>query len=259
MRRRPGSLVLLALAVGGCAEVVTEPPQDEPNGPITTFAGAAATGCGTPRPKTVLIDPTHDGGTWWFPQKGTTPGEFNPNDAHQGRALAEYLRARGYTVTELGRGATMSPDSMMTYAVIVRAGYYYDARQPGYSPSDLDAYAAFTGCQRTLVILAEYMRDGRTDDLANHLGIPLEGSITGTIDEFAPHALTEGVTGLPYIAGSYLASESSSAVQVLGRVGGKGVLGLLTGRAARVLFIGDVNGLQTMPQPFVANLVAWGF
>jgi hypothetical protein len=259
MRRRPGSVVLLAVAISGCAEGVTDPPGDEPGGPITTFSGAAASGCATPRPKTVLIDPTHDGGTWWFPQKGSTPEEFKPAEPHQGRAFAEYLRARGYTVTELGRGATMSPDSMMTYSVIVRAGYYYDARHPGYSTADLDAYANYTACPRTLVLLAEFMRDGRTDDLANHFGIALDGNITGMIDELTAHPVTDGVTSLPYIAGSYLSSETNPAVQVLGRAAGKAVLGLLTGRAAKVLFIGDVNGLQSMPQPFVANLVAWGF
>jgi hypothetical protein len=36
-------------------------------------------------------------------------------------------------------------------------------------------------------------------------------------------------------------------------------MGLLHGRAAKVFFIGDVNGIQTMPQPFVNNLLAWGF
>ena len=238
--------------LAACSKDATGP---ETTGPITTFLGTPASGCSAPHAKTVLIDPTHDGGTWWFPQASG----FDPDDAHQGRAFANYLRAKGFAVTELGRGQVMSPDSMMKYAVIIRAGYYYDNARPGYTAADLDAYAAYTGCARTLIILAEYLRDGRTDHLADRLGIPLVGQLTGKIDSFTEHALTQGVDELPYIAGSYLANESNASIQVLGRVGPQAVMGLLTGRAAKVFFIGDVNGLQTMPQPFVDNLLAWGF
>jgi hypothetical protein len=152
----------------------------------------------------------------------------------------------------------MSPDSMMRYAVIVRAGYYADAQRPGYTAADLDAYTAYVGCARTLVVLAEFLRDGRTDDLAERLDIPLVGQLSGAITTFTPHALTAGVTQIPYIAGSYLASESNSSIQVLGRVGFQAVMGVLHG-PGKVFFIGDVNGIQTMPQPFIDNLLAWGF
>lgn len=166
---------------------------------------------------------------------------------------------QGYTVTELARGATMSRTDMMSHAVIMRAGYYYDTNHPGYTQTDLDAYAAYVGCQRTLIVLAEYLRPGVHDALADALGFPLEGNITGDIDSFTSHAITTGVTSIRYIAGSYLSSESNAAVTVLGRSAGKAVMGLLTDRTAKVLFIGDVNGIQTVPQPFISNLVAWGF
>jgi hypothetical protein len=249
-RRFPFSILGIAF-LAACASDVTGP---ETTGPITTFLGAAASGCPTPHANTVLIDPTHDGGTWWFPQASG----FHSDQPHQGKGFADYLRSKGFTVTELGRGQTMSPDSLMTYQITIRAGYYYDSQRAGYTTADLDAYAAYTGCARTLIVLAEYLRDGRTDHLADRLGIPLTGQLTGTIDSFAPHQLTTGVTSIPYIAGSFL-SETGASIEVLGRVGGQGVMGLLNGRAAKVFFIGDVNGIQTMPQPFVDNLLAWGF
>lgn len=257
---RVTSSSLLALLVGAAA-CGTSPGATEPvsQGPYTTFKGNLNVACPAVRPRTVLIDPTHDGGTWWFPQYALTPDGYHADQPHQGRALADYLRSKGYTVTELGRAATMSPDSMMAYAVIIRAGYYYDINHPGYTTPDLDAYSAFTGCQRTLIVLGEYFRDARRDDLADRLGFPLEGNVKGDVDSFESHPLTAGVATIPYIAGSWLAADASPDVQVLGRVGARAVMGLLTGRPAKVFFIGDVNGLQTMPQPFTDNLIAWGF
>jgi hypothetical protein len=255
MRARFVVTFLISVAAAGCTQDLAGPGPAQIEGAITTFLGAPAAGCSAVSAKTVLIDPTHDGGTWWFPQG---KDGFHSDQPHQGKAFADYLRGKGFTVTELGRGQTISPDSMMRYAVIVRAGYYADAQRPGYSTADLDAYSAYVGCARTLVMLAEFLRDGRTDDLAERLKIPLVGQLTGTITTFTPHALTAGVTEIPYIAGSYLANESNSSIQVLGRVGSQAVMGLLQG-PGKVFFIGDVNGIQTMPQPFIDNLLAWGF
>ena len=235
-------------------------PQGTPVGtPITTFTSPASGGCPAARAKSVLVDPTHDGGVWWFPQRATTPEGFNPDSAHQGRALAQYLRARGYTVTELGRGATLPTDSMRTYATVIRAGYWYDANHPGYSAADLDAYDAFLACPRTLIILGEFLRDGRRDVLADSLGIPLTGIITSTITTFTAHELTAGVSSVPFIAGSFLEAGANPALQVLGRLpSGEAVMGVLPIGEAKVFFVGDMNGIQLLPQPLVQNLVAWG-
>jgi hypothetical protein len=255
--------VVLLVAVGACDGPTNLPPLDtgaQPGSPITTFPEPASAGCPIVRPKSVLVDATHDGGVWWFPQAPSQPSGFNPDSAHQGGALANYLRAQGFTVTELGRGATMPADSMLTYATVIRASYYYDIVRPGYSAADLAAYAAYTSCDRTLILLGEYLRDGQKDDLAEAYGIALAGIETGSISTFSAHALTAGVSSVPYIAGSVLASESNPAIQVLGRLAnGKAAMGLLTLPNAKLFWIGDMNGIQQLPQPFVANLVAWGF
>ena len=262
-------LLVLSVALMACDGGMTTPTQkspdnsDPPGGagaPITTFTSPATGHCPALRPNSVLVDPSHDGGVWWFPQSATTPDGFDPQSAHQGRALAQYLRGKGYTVTELGRGATLPTDSMRTYATVIRAGYYYDASHPGYSAADIAAYRAYLDCPRTLVLLGEFLRDGRRDVLADSIGIPLTGIITSTITDFTPHELTKGISSVPFIAGSFLERESDAAIQVLGRLpSGEGVMGVLTKPNAKVFFIGDTNGIQDVPQPLVQNLVAWGF
>src|SRR4051812_44800313 len=92
------------LVIGACSVTSPGAPRETSTGtPITTFtASSAVAACPAAQAKSVLVDPTHDGGTWWFPQ--TADSGWDPLKAHQGRALANYLRGRGYTVRELGRG-----------------------------------------------------------------------------------------------------------------------------------------------------------
>ena len=90
--------------------------------------------------------------------------------------------------------------------------------------------------------------------------MPLIGAITGSISAFVAHQITAGVTAVPFIAGSYVDPTRPASAQVLGRLdNGLAVMGLQPGYAAKVFFIGDTNGLETVPQPLVNNLVSWGF
>src|SRR5688572_6328583 len=82
--------LLAATAACGTSPGVTDP---ESQGPHTTFKGSLNLACPEVRPKTVLVDPTHDGGTWWFPQWAPTSDGYRADQAHQGRALADYLRS----------------------------------------------------------------------------------------------------------------------------------------------------------------------
>jgi hypothetical protein len=261
---RRTAVVLVAAALIGCERGTTTPTQDQPDNSQPTNAGTftspASGRCPALRPNSVLVDATHDGGVWWYPQSGTPPDGFAPDAEHQGRALAEYLRGRGYIVTELGRGATLPTDSMRTYATVIRAGYYYDEFLPGYSAGDLAAYKAYLDCSRTLVLLGEFLRDGQHDVLAASLGIPLTGMVAGTITVFTAHELTTGVNSVPFMTGSFLDAGSETGIQVLGRLPtGERVMGVLSKGNAKVFFIGDTNGMELVPQPLVQNLVAWGF
>jgi hypothetical protein len=253
-RMLPTCLVL----AGACSVTSPGAPRETSTGtPITTFTAAAssATTCPTAQAKSVLVDPTHDGGTWWYPQ--TADSGWDPLKTHQGRALANYLRGLGYTVRELGRGATMSQDSMMSFAVIIRAGYFYDNAHPGYSTSDLDAYKRFAGCQRSLLILSEFLENNRQDDLAAALGVKLVGAVSGTISSFAPHAITAGVSSVPFIAGSYLSGPAAGVTTLGSLPTGEAVMGIVGGHTAKIFWIGDVNGLEEVPQPLTKNLVDW--
>ena len=264
--RPRATVVLFAGALMGCEAAMTRTTRDTPgdsgsgSGPIPTFSTPATRPCPALRPNSVLVDATHDGGVWWFPQSDTTPDGFNPDSAHQGFALVQYLRARGYAVTELGRGATLSTDSLRTYATVIRAGYFADDLHAGYSSEDLVAYNAYLDCPRTLVLLGEYLRDGRRDPLADDIGIRLTGILTGTVTNFTEHELTVGVSTLPFIAGSFLENGSDAGIQVLGLLpSGERVMGVLSKGSSKVFFIGDTNGMESMPQPLLQNLVAWGF
>ena len=202
-------------------------------------------------PRAVLVDATHDGGAWWFPQGGP----FISTQPHQGEALADTLRAKGYAVDELARGDSISLERLLAYQVVIRAGNY-----GAYAMSELHAYEAFVACPRTLLLLGDLLGPTQHDDLADSLGVPLIGAITGSISAFVAHQITAGVTAVPFIAGSYVDPTRPASAQVLGRLdNGLAVMGLQPGYAAKVFFIGDTNGLETVPQPLVNNLVSWGF
>lgn len=202
-------------------------------------------------PQSVLVDASHDGGVWWFPQVAP----FNPDSAHQGQPLADTLRAKGYVVDEMGRGETIERDRLFQYAVVIRA-----AKFNPYVQSELLAYDDFVECPRTLLLLGEYFWPGDSDELAEQLGIPLDSSFTGTVTTFEAHAITAGVGAFPYIAGSVITGDVPASVHVLGWLAtGEAVMGVLDGHPAKVFWIGDTNGLEWVPQPLVNNLVAWGF
>src|SRR5438067_13727394 len=68
-------------------------------------------------PRAVLVDATHDGGAWWFPQGGP----FISTQPHQGQALADTLRPKGYAVDELARGDSNSMARLLVHQVTIRS------------------------------------------------------------------------------------------------------------------------------------------
>lgn len=216
----------------------------------TTFSTAVV--CPAPASAhSVLVDASHDGGAWWYPQVAP----FDPAEPHQGKPLADTLRAKGYVVDEVSRGDTIDRHRLFASAVVIRA-----AKFGSYEESELFAYDDFVACPRTLLLLGEFHWPGERDELADRLGIPLDTAFTGTITQFAPHAITSSVGDLPFIAGSVIRGPVSDSVHVLGWLAtGEAVMGVLEGRPARVFFIGDTNGLELVPQPLVNNLISWGF
>lgn len=242
--------LLVILGAAGCDQAWSPTaPGAPPQTPLASNQGSE-TGCsalvGSNR---VVVDASHDGGVWWFPQSGP----FSPDAPHQGWALANHFRSRGFAVTELGRGTTLTDEVFLGARVVIRT-----AGLGRYSAAELEAYRRFLSCPATLVLLAE-RSSFSGDQLAEMLGLRFNGSVHGTVTDFAHHPLTKGVASLPLLGGATLDPGYARTTRILAWFGGLPVMGVVHGRAARVLFVGDVNGLETVPQPFVDNLIAWGF
>ena len=199
----------------------------------------------------VLVDASHDGGGWWFPQ--TDP--FSPDSYHQGQALADYLRGKGYVVQELPRGAAITDSLLLASKIVIRATVF-----GSYTSTELQAYQHFLACPRTLLLLGDYLSDGSQDLLAEMLGVKFTGIVSGYVTTFAAHPITSGVVPLLYNAGATVAAGYPSTVHILGWLStGEPVMGVVDHGTANIFFIGDVNGIESVPQPLVDNLINWGF
>jgi hypothetical protein len=199
----------------------------------------------------ILVDASHDGGVWWFPQAE----RFYPDSAHQGKELADYLRSLGYDVTEVPRGWEVTDNLLSSFTAVIRAGEW-----GAYGDSELEAYQDFVSRETTLVLLSDHRRTDQQDELAEMLGVHFSGVVEGSITQLAEHALMEGVEDLPWGVGAYVDSWDPDHVEMLGWLdGGQPVMGLIESYPAKILFIGDTNGLEWLPQPFLDNLIKWGF
>ena len=214
-------------------------------------------GCGSavcPAPtqgNSVLVDASRDGGVWWAPQAGP----FSPESYHQGQPLADYLRGKGYAVQELARGMAITEDLLLASKIVIRANDF-----GSYTAAELQAYQHFLACPRTLLLLADYVSEGSQDQLAEMLGVKFTGAVFGYVTTFAAHPITSGVVPLYYNAGAIVDAGYPSTVHILGWLStGEPVMGVVDNGTANIFFIGDVNGIESVPQPLVDNLINWGF
>ena len=228
--------------------------------------------CAQIEPQRILVDASHDGGVWWFPQSDTSG--FSDSQPHQGKALADFLRTLGFKVDELPRGAEITKSLLRSYNKIIRAGKY-----GVYTASELAAYDEYLNGSSSLILISEYLRPGQTDELAERLGIHFVGMAEGNVTRFAEHEITNGATPFYYNAGSVIMDTTSNTLmEFLGWLSedayvdlndnnkhdaneptGMPVMGILHHPKSKVFFIGEINGLETVPQPLVANLVSWAF
>lgn len=257
----------LLLAAGACDFSVTSPIERDPvtstGGPTPRTDGSTAPTPTAPSPTRpdssagglrILVDASRDGGVWWYPQAGT----FDTAAYHQGQALADHLRGRGHAVDELPRGVTITPGLLAPYQVVLRAGYFGTR----YTAGELAEYEAFLGAGGTLWLVSDHSSWG--DALAERLGVPMSGSHFGPATYFAAHPITEGVTSHPYIAGGALIGaipgavpEGITALAWLDAARTLAIMGTKALPKGKLFFLGDLNGLEMVPQPLVENLVAW--
>jgi hypothetical protein len=220
----------------------------------------------------ILIDASRDGGVWWFPQG--TNAQFYADQYHQGTTLVQYLVGLGYSVDELPRGQMLTLGLLRNYSRIIRVvgfGVYTD--------DEIQAYDDFLSRKGSLLLLQDHLANSSNDNLSAHLGVNFQGILSGTVTVFTSDSITAGVTGLSYIAGSvvtnaannpnmtvigsfdnsYFLDLNNDGIYNQGELQGPPVMGKITNYPGKVFFLGDTNGLESVPQPFTQNLVNWLF
>lgn len=215
--------------------------------------------------RNILIDASRDGGVWWFPQAGP----YTATDPHQGKALADHLRGLGHLVTELPRGATVTPAALATQDVVIRV-----SGMGLYSAAELSAYTAWTNQGGGLLLLGEHHP---SDGLAAAFGLQFAGITRGpcTLSTYAAHPLTAGLGPLAYGAGSGILGQPASATLVgwlsattfldldddglkdANETWAPAALGVMPYGKGRVVFCGDTSLWLQIPQPLVSNVLAW--
>ncbi|TMQ24046.1 MAG: hypothetical protein E6J90_09210 [Deltaproteobacteria bacterium] len=232
--------------------------------PFSTVTGGA--GCLDPRIKRhVLVDASRDGGVWWFPQAGP----FLPGAPHQGKALADHLRSLGHSVVELPRPTVITPALLADFNLVIRV-----AGNGAYAAPEIAAYDAWVNAGGGLLLLAEHHPG---DGLASHFGLTWKGITRGQrmLSTFAPHPITVGVGPLFYGAGSGLVAHPPSA-SVIGRLSAgtfldlnddaikepgepaaPAGLGVMRVGKGKIVFCGDSNLWEQVPQPLTRNTLHW--
>jgi len=244
-----------------------------PSRPLTDTPSPTLTFATTVTPRVVigngiLVDSSRDGGLWWFPQAGP----FNACEPHQGMALADYLRTRGFSVTELPRTTTITFDFLASFGIVIRANEYET-----YSPSEIKAYHDYLKAGGKLLLLSDYMRPNEQDSLAESFGITFQGITQGdnVLDSFIVHPITIGVLPLKYNVGSGITRFPTTAT-ILGYLSigsyldlndnkvrdpneltNIPVLGAMMFENGKIVFSGDGNMWLDVPQPLVDNTLDW--
>jgi hypothetical protein len=221
--------------------------------------------------KKILLDASRDGRVWWSPQSPLTG--FTSSGPHQGKALADYLRSRGYTVDELRPGTVITNTLLQSYSRVIRANAFYN-----YTSAEVAAYDEFLKRHCSLLLINDHMQNTSNDLLSQQLGVEFAGVAFGTISVINPHAITSGVTTVPFNAGCAIVNRDKSNMVILGRLGASeyvdlnnngqydsgdikspAVMGILAHATSKIFFLSDLNGIEQVPQPFTNNLVNWLF
>jgi hypothetical protein len=218
----------------------------------------------------IIIDASHDGGVWWYPQSTITG--FDPKKWHQGQPFAELLRGKGYEVDELGRGPELTEEMFFGYYIVIRANGFEK-----YTSRELDVYVNIISRPLNMVFFTDHKKYDPVDELGYLLGLEFKGIAYGIISTLKPHMITRNISSIDYNAGSVLTNlDQNPDIEVLGWLGENDygdlnfngvkdnnepsappVMGILNLPKSHIFFIGDLNGFEVRPQPFIDNLINW--
>jgi len=253
---KPAATILSALTVLLLSCAKQPLPLSNPDPFISSFIKPVSN---QPPSKSILVDASKDGGVWWFPQSSATG--FSPTLPHQGMALAEYFRSQGYQVDELPRGEIITSQLLDKYTKVIRASAFFS-----YSTEEIKAYTSFLNRSSSLLLVTDHLQNTTNDQLSASLGLAFEGVYWGPITSIQSHAITSGVASVAFNAGSVLRSWDPSKITPLGylpqpgnETSGAAAMGIVNHPSSRIFFIGDLNGIEQVPQPFISNLNDWLF
>jgi hypothetical protein len=215
------------------------------------------------RPIRALVDASKDGGIWWYPQYAGTG--FDPNQRHQGKAMADAMRARGWEVTELPRGEVITPDRLQDFDIVIRPEPY-----SLYSASEANAYREAVADGVRLLLMGSAA--GYDDRVAAVFGLRFGGSRHIAIEKFIQHSLTAGIEllAIPWVT---VLEEPQESVVLAWGANEDPIFGYLSFSAGYVLFAGtsscifedplrintleflDSNSAYDLHLPFLASAI----
>ncbi len=226
----------------------------------------------------ILIDASLDGGAWWGPQN---LNQATPSLPHQGQPLADDLRSRGYHVDELAGGTYITPELLAPYVMIIRAGVF-DFGNGGYDSTEIAAYQGWVRAGGKLLLLNDIMKfsSGPIDRLGMSFGLVYAGVTTGnnllvTCDcdavtagadpmYYGYYGVGSGLIAYPDSAtidgwvdqGTYL-DRNNDKEQEHDEPSAVAVMGTMRFGKGKIVFSGDVNMWEWLPEPLLTNVLAW--
>lgn len=137
----------------------------------------------TKAPLRVLVDASKCGGLWWAPQGANG---FDPTQPHQGKALADFMRFKGWQVTELPRGAVITSELLRDADIIIRPPSYFP-----YTPQEIDAYYQSVAAGARLLLIGN---GGSDDQVTQIFGIRFQPqTIYASVRRWIPHPFTANI------------------------------------------------------------------
>jgi len=214
----------------------------------------------------ILIDSSRDGGVWWSPQIAP----FDPNSNHQGKALADYFKALGYSTNELPRPTTITLNLLRQYDIVIRFVQTED-----YTENEISAYSNYVNEGGKLLLVSDHSAHLRNDSVAAIFGLSFAGSSRGDnlMNKFEQHSITDGVSSVFYNAGSgiteypyyatiigYLSDNTyldlnNNKQHDINEPTGSPALGIMEFGQGKIVFVGDGNMWLTVPQPITVNTI----
>lgn len=129
----------------------------------------------------ILIETSKDGGLWWFPQgkKG-----FDPSMRHQGKALADSMKARSWEIVELARGVTITAQTLKGFDVVIRTPSLF-----AYTEAEAQAFIEYVEAGGTLILMVSSRKHSQ-DPIPEAFDLTVGPSVpAGDVSEWIDHPL----------------------------------------------------------------------